>query len=487
MKATPAASGGSFFMASSFQQERLAVRATPVSMAQDFTSGPIFGPLVKFSIPFMLSNALQVLYAMVDMLIVGRFTGSLGLASVVNASRVFIFLTMLSVGLSMSGQIYIAQLVGQARHRELNSAIGTFFTTLLAAGTILSILGLLFSRPLLTAIHIPTEAFDGALDYVRICSAGLVCSFGYNMVSAVLRGMGDSKRPFLFVAVASIANIVLDLVAVAWFGWGVSGAALATILGQTISFVFALIYLYRKRATFGFDFTLDGFRPIRKVFTAQMRLGIPFAVRFAAINVSMMFVLRLVNGLGLAASTIFGVGVQMDDIVTKVTQGIMQAATGMVGQNFGARRFDRVRRVVVCAWSFSVGFYIIYSLFLLLRTEQMFSIFTSDAAVLALAPVFAKNIIWQFPGLVLMRGTNGFINGIGNARLALLFGLLDGVILRIGCSWLLGSVMHMGLDGYVLGYAIACYGMSIPSLVYLLLGRWESREPVTGGLTPDKS
>lgn len=448
-------------------------------MARDFTKGPIFGPLARFSIPFMLSNALQVLYAAADMYIVGHFTGAAGLASVVNASRAFVFLTMLSIGLSMSGQIYVAQLIGQGRRADLNVAIGTFFGTLLASGAVLSAIGLAGARRLLLALNVPREAFGGALDYLMICSAGLVFSFGYNMVSAVLRGMGDSKRPFIFVATASVANIVLDLVAVAWLGWGPAGAALATILGQAISFIFAWCHLRRRRAEFGFDFQPRSFIPNRAVFAAQMRLGIPFAVRFAAINVSMMYVIRLVNGLGMAASTVFGVGVQMDDIVTKVTQGIMQGATAMVGQNYGARRFDRVRAVVLGAWLLSVGFYVVYGALLLLRTEQMFGIFTKDAAVLSLAPVFARNIIWQFPGLVLMRGTNGFINGIGNARLSLVFGIFDGVVLRIGCSWLLGSAMGMGLAGYVLGYAVACYGMGVPSLAYFLWGRWEERGAVT--------
>jgi putative MATE family efflux protein len=453
--------------------------AGQTTMARDFTRGPVFGPLVRFSLPFMLSNALQVLYNAVDMYVVGRYTGAVGLASVINAGRVFVFLTMLSVGLSMSGQIYVAQLLGQGRRDALNGAIGTFFTTLLASGAALSALGLLGSRAMLRAISVPEEAFGGALDYVRICSAGLVFSFGYNMVSAVLRGMGDSRRPFVFVAIASLANVALDLVMVAWLGWGAAGAALATILGQAISFVFAWCYLMRRRDSFGFDFRPASFVPDRGVFAAQMRLAIPFAVRFAAINVSMMFVLRLVNGLGIAASTVFGVGVQMDDIVTKITQGIMQASTGMVGQNYGARRFDRVRRVVVGAWLFSVGFYVVYGALLMTRTEQMFGVFTDNAAVLALAPVFARNIVWQFPGLALMRGTNGFINGIGNARLALLFGILDGVVLRIGCSWLLGTVLGMGLAGYVLGYAIACYGMGVPSLIYFLFGKWERRGAVT--------
>ena len=171
---------------------------------------------------------------------------------------------------------------------------------------------------------------------------------------------------------------------------------------------------------------------------------------------------------------------QMDDIVTKVTQGIMQASTGIVGQNYGARKFDRIRKTVVSAWIFSFGFYVVYTCFLLFRTESMFRMFNiTDPEALKLASVFVINIVWQFPGLALMRGTNGFINGIGNARLALLFGLLDGVVLRIGCSWLLGSALGMGLAGYVLGYAIACYGMGVPSLIYFLFGKWEQRGAVT--------
>lgn len=445
---------------------------------RDFTEGPIIGPLFRFSLPFMLSNALQVFYNVVDMMIVGHYLGSTGIASVVNAGRIFIFLTMVSVGLSTSGQIYVAQLVGQKRKDALNAAIGTFFSTCLILGCILSALGLVFSHRILQIIDVPPEAMDGAYTYLRVCAAGLVFSFGYNMVASVLRGMGDSLRPFLFVAIASIANLVLDIVFIASFGLGTFGAALATILGQALSFLFAVVFLARRREQFGFDFRPQSFLPRRDVFRAQMRLGVPFVVRFAAINVSMIYVLKLVNGLGLAASAVFGIGVQMDDIVTKITQGIMQASTAMVGQNYGAGKFDRIGRIVKGGWLLSFGFYAVYTFFLLFRTEGMFRMFTDNPEVLALAPVFAWNIVWQFPGLVLMRGTNGFINGIGNARLALIFGLLDGVVLRIGFSWALGSWMGMGLKGYVLGYAIACYGMGVPTLIYYLFFPWQKRKAV---------
>ena len=455
------------------------------AIIKDFTSGPILGPLALFSLPFMLSNALQVLYTTVDMIIVGRYIGPSGISAVTSASRLVDFFTCVCIGLSMSGQVYISQLIGQKREKELNATIGTLVTFLGLVGAAMTVIGLSIADAAIRMIDVPEGAAADARAYMVVCCAGIVFSYGYNIVSAILRGMGDSKRPFLFVAIASIANLVLDILFIKCFGWGVKGAALATVLGQTMSFVFAIVYLYRRRAQFGFDFHPRSFRIDPPIFRSFLKLGIPFAVRFSAINISMMFVQRLVNGAGatdaarLAASAVFGAGVKLDDIVTKVTQGIMQATTAFVGQNYGARRFDRIRRTVYYAWLLSFGFYALYTAMLLADPEGMFSLFTDDPEVLALAPLFAFNIFWQFPGLVIMRGTNGFINGIGNAKLALVFGLLDGVILRIGCSWLLGDVMGLGLRGYILGYAVACYGMGIPAAIYFFFCPWERRKAVT--------
>ncbi len=448
------------------------------TLIRDFTRGPVFLPLVTFSVPFMLSNALQVLYNVVDMVIVGRFLGSAGLAAVSNATRLFHLLMMMCLGLSMSGQVYISQLLGAGRRRELNTAIGTFFSTIFGVGVIVSILGCMFSTQVLRMVGVPEEIFSDARSYFLVCAGGIVFSYGYNCVSAVLRGMGDSKRPFLFIAIASVLNIVLDIVFIRSCGWGVAGAAFATILSQALSFVFALVYLYRRREAFGFDFRPASFRIDPAIFRSQLRLGVPFVLRFGAINVSMLFVIRLVNSLGVTAAAVFGAGVQLDDIVTKVTQGIMMAATAMVGQNFGAGKFDRVRKTVEYSWLFGAGFYILFTFFLLTRTEAMFRIFTDDKEVLALSHTFARNIVWQFPALILMRGTNGFINGIGNARLGLVFSILDGFVLRIGCSYLLGTVCGMGFRGFVLGYAVAAYGMSVPGVIYFYLCPWQRRNVV---------
>jgi len=456
------------------------------TIGRDFTKGPIFGPLVSFSIPFMLSNALQVLYSAVDMAIVGHYLGEIGLTAVSNASKLILFLSVIGVGLSTSAQIYVAQLIGQGRRKDLNTAIGTLFTFLLAIGAAMTFVGFAFARPLLAFLKVPAAAYAGSLSYLRFCSGGIVFVYGYNMTSAVLRGMGDSKRPFLFIAIASVANIVLDLLFVAVFRWGEAGAALATTMGQAISFIFSWVYLYRRREAFGFDFRRESFRVDNAVIRAFLRLGVPLAIRFSVINLTMIYVIRWINvwghenGLQDIASAVFNVGVQMDDLVTKVTLGIMQATTGIVGQNYGAGKFDRVRKAVTSAWLFTIGFYVVYTAFLLFRTEGMFRLFNvTDPEALKLAHVFAWSIVWQFPGLALTRGTNGFVNGIGNATFSLVLGLLDGVVLRIGFSWLLGDYLNMGFGGYVLGYGIACYGLCVPAIVYLFFFPWEKRKAVT--------
>ena len=459
---------------------------TRATIGRDFTAGPIFGPLVAFAVPFMLSNLLYVLYTTVDMVIVGRYMGEIGLTAVSNASKIILFLSIISAGLATSGQIYVAQLVGQGRRRDLNTAIGTLFTFLLAIGAVMSFAGLVFARPLLAFLKVPEAAYDGALSYLRVCSPGIVFAYGYNVTSAVLRGMGDSKRPLLFIVIASVANVVLDLLFVAVLRWGEAGAALATALGHAISFAFSWAYLHRRREAFGFDFKPESFRMDRAVLGAFLRLGVPLAIRFSVINLTMMYVIRWINvwghenGLADLASAVFNVGVQMDDLVTKVTLGIMQATTGIVGQNYGAGKFDRVRKAVTSAWLFSIGFYVIFTYFLLVHTEGMFRLFNvTNPDALKLAHVFAWSIVWQFPGLALTRGTNGFVNGIGNATFSLVLGLLDGVVLRIGFSWFLGDYLGRGFGGYVLGYGIACYGLCIPAIIYLFFFPWEKRKAVT--------
>lgn len=445
----------------------------------DFTKGPLFLKLLSFSIPFMLSNALQMVYNLVDMIVVGRYLGKNGLASVSIAGQCFIFMTMVCLGYCTGGQVYISQLLGKGDRSQLNKTIGTIFSVVMIFGIFMTVMGIVCAVPVLKIMNTSSECFDDAWRYIVICSAGLIFSYGYNMLSAVLRGMGDSRHPFIFIVIASLINLVLDIIFVAVFHWGVAGAALATILGQAFSFLYGLWFLYANKEEFGFDFKWSSFRIDRDVFRAQMKIGLPMALRFGAINISMLFVMSMVSAAGPEATAVFGVGGKMDDAANKIAQGVMQALSAVVGQNYGARLFNRVRRAVVYTWGITFGIYVVYTFCLVCYTEQMFSVFTKDATVLELSHVFVSAIVWHFPALLLMKGTNGFINGIGNAWLGLIFSFFDGFVLRIVCTWLFGNVLNMGLYGYFLGYALAGYGMAIPGLLYFLFAPWEKRRLVT--------
>ncbi len=426
----------------------------------------------------MLSNGLQVLYSMADMLIVGKYVGASGISAVQNSGQAVFALTMLGMGFATGGQVLISQLIGRGERERLNSATGTMFTLVSLLGVAASILSLLFAGPFLHLLRTPPEALAGATDYLRICGGGLIFIYAYNMISAVLRGVGDSLRPFFFIAVSAVMNILLDLLFVAVFQWGVAGAAFATVLSQAIAFLLAAYVLYANRTVFGFDFKLRSWRIEPAVAKALVKLGIPFAVRFAAINASMLFVTGLINTLGVATSAAFGIGLRLDELANKISQGVMMAVSTIVGQNIGAGRIDRIRKSVYYAWMISGGFFLVLGAAQLLFPRLLFGIFTDDAAVLDLAPVIVPAMILHYPALLIMKGTNGFVQGIGNAVFGLVIALLDGFVFRIFFSWFFGIWYGMGLFGMILGYALATYSTALPSLFYFLFIPWYKRKTV---------
>ena len=445
------------------------------TLRKHFTQGNISRQLLLFSLPFMASNAMQVLYSAIDMVIVGEFVGTFGLSAVSQSSLIVNFATMVCLGFSNAGQVLIAQALGAGKKKEMSRIMGTLFGFVLALSLMLSGIILAFCQPILTAVKIPDEAHDMAREYLIICALGLIFTAGYNMVSAVLRGMGDAKRPFMFIAIASVTNLVLDLVFTGWWGWGVAGAAWATIIGQGVSFIFSLFYLYRKREAFGFDFAKENFIPDMKYVGMIAKQGVPMAIQSGCINLSMLVVSAQINGLGVVESAAFGVGVRIDDIINKISQGIQYAAMPMISQNIGAGKKQRAKQVVYQAWFFSLALTAVFVLLYLLLGKQLFMMFSDDAAVHEMSHVFISAILWMFPAFAIIRGSGAFVQGIGNARFSMILALLDGVVLRIGLSWLFGIYFGWGFFGFVLGYGLAPYGYAVPSMIYFFMGRWEKR------------
>lgn len=446
------------------------------SLARDFTRGNIPKQLLLFSLPFMASNALQVLYSTIDMVIVGKYVGTPGLSAVSQSSMIVNFATMVCLGFSNSGQVLIAQALGAKKYKEMNDITGTLsmyvlFLSLVFTGIILG------ARTwILDIMKIPTESYDMAMEYLVICAAGLIFTAGYNLVSSILRGMGDAKRPFLFIGIASFVNLVLDILFTGILGWGVAGAAYATVIGQAVSFIFSIYYLVKHKEAFGFEFKKENFVPNKKYIGMITSLGTPMAIQSGFINISMLFVNSLINAVGVVESATFGVGCRIDDIINKISQGIQYAAMPMISMNMGANNKQRAKQVVYNAWIISAIFTVLCMILYIFLGKELFIIFSDDPLVHGQANTFIKAILWMFPAFSIMRGSGAFIQGIGNSKLCMTLAMLDGVVLRIGLSWLFGIALDFGFFGFVLGYALAPYGYAIPSLLYFLSGVWEKNK-----------
>ncbi len=443
------------------------------TLTTDFTKGPVLRQLILFSLPFVAANVLQALYNVVDMIVVGQFVGSVGLSAVSIGGMVTMFLTCLSTGFSTGAQVLISQLVGKNAKDDIRKAIGTIFSTILILDVVVTVAGLSLVGVFAKLLNTPAESLEQAKMYMYICIGGMTFTFGYNAVSAVLRGMGDSKSPLIFVTIASISNLVLDLLFVAVMDMSAAGAALATIIGQAISFVFSIIYLYRRQDAFGFDFKPASFRIDVRLMKVFIKLGLPMTLQWGAVSVSFMVISSAVNSYGLAASAIAGVGSKLSSILNIVAGSIQTACSGMVGQNISSGNTHRVRKVTVDSWVMCIVCGIIFCGLCLLFPRQVVSVFSTDEDVLALARTYMNASVAGFFASFLMAPSNGLIQGVGAMTFNFVIAIIDSVIARIGLSLLLGGVLGLGLSGFWWGGSLAGYITVIAGFVFFVMGRWK--------------
>ncbi|MBO4884907.1 MAG: MATE family efflux transporter, partial [Clostridia bacterium] len=268
---------------------------------RDLTTGSVPKTLLKFALPLFMSGLLQMVYNMVDMMIVGRFVGTEGLSAVAIGGEVLQLITFVAMGFSNAGQILISRYVGENRKDKVGEMVGTLFTLLMSLAVIIMVIFLFSYRGIINWLNTPEDIWEYTRQYSVTCVYGIVFIYGYNLVSAILRGMGDSKHPFMFIAIASIVNLVLDILFVGPLKMGPRGAALATVIGQAVSFLFALRLLYRNREQIYFDFKPSHFRIHASVAKPLLSLGIPMVIQSAAVTFSMLFVNSYVNTYGTVA------------------------------------------------------------------------------------------------------------------------------------------------------------------------------------------
>lgn len=448
------------------------------TLSRDLTTGSVPKQLMLFAAPLLASGLLQTVYNMVDAAVVGQVVGSSGLSAVSIGGDLLHTLTFIAMGFSNAGQVVISQFTGARQPEKVKRVIGTLFTFLLACSLVMMVGCLILRDQILQLLNTPAEAWDYTVEYLTPCILGLVFIYGYNLVSAILRGMGDSRHPFIFIAVAAVLNTMLDLLFVAVFHWGPFGAALATVIGQALSFLLSLVFLYRRRAQFGFDFKLSSFGIHGDVIGPLIRLGIPMVLQSAAINFSRLFVGANINAYGLMATAVTGIGNKLESAVVVFAQSMSTAGSSMIGQNIGAAKYDRVPRVIGSSMLLNAILCSAISLILILFPRAVFGLFSSEAETLDMAMTYIPVAVLSFMSCVFRSPMMSLINGSGNSKLNLAVGLLDGVIARIGLSMLLGEAFALGVYGYWYGGALAGFVPFLIGGVYFLSGKWRTRRYV---------
>ena len=449
------------------------------NVGNNLSEGPILKGLVLFAIPIVLANLIQQLYGMVDLMVIGQYVGNVGTVGVSTGGEISDMILPIATAFGTAGQIYIAQLVGAKSEDKIKSAGGTLISLTLLMSLVLMIGTMVFSVQILNLLNCPEEAFAEARRYMLITAVGMPFIFGYNSICGILRGMGESKKPMLFIIIAAITNIVLDVVLVVIFDLDVVGTAVATVFSQVASCVAAFIYMYMRREAFGFELKLSYFKMDRQSLKIIFNLGVPQAVRSTLVRFSMLWVNSCVNSYGLVYSSTNSIGNKLQKFLEVYTLGFSQAAAAMVGQNLGAKRNDRARKTVWYTLGINLVLATIVALLIILVPRGIFGIFTTDPEVLEVGVIYLRIMIIHFYMSGIVGSFQSMVIGCGNASLNFAIGILDGVICKVGLSALFAYALGMGAMGFFWGTAVSRALPSLICAIYFLSNRWEKRKLLT--------
>ncbi|MBQ3425125.1 MAG: MATE family efflux transporter [Clostridia bacterium] len=414
----------------------------------DFTTGRILGPLLRFMAPVFLALFLQCMYGAVDLLIVGRFAGAVDVSAVSTGSQIMMTLTNLISSFAMGTTILLGQRIGEGRAREGGEVIGSGICLFAAIGLVFTLLTPLLCRQLAGAMNAPQEAFDETAAYIRICGFGFLFIIGYNLIGSIFRGIGDSRTPLITVVIACVCNILGDLLLVAVFHMGTAGAALATVFAQMISVALSLLII--RRRPMPFLLKREHIRFQREPIAQMTRLGAPIALQDLLVGISFLVILAIVNSLGLIASAGVGVAEKVCGFIMLIPIAFMQAMSAFVAQNVGAREYGRAKRALYYAISVSfipavIMFYISFW-----HGNLLAGIFAKDASVVAAAAEYLKAYGIDCLLTCFLFCFIGYFNGLGLTRFVMVQGIIGAFLVRVPVSFLMSrqrpvSMFHIGL------------------------------------------
>lgn len=438
---------------------------------QDFTQGSIFGKLVRFMFPILGALILQAMYGAVDLLIVGRFGTNAGISGVSTGSGIMNLATFVICGLATGVTILIGRYLGERRYDRLGRLIGGAVAFFLVLAIIVTIVFVALARPLALLMQAPEAAVDLTVEYIRICGLGCVFIIFYNLISCIFRGLGNSRLPLLFVAIACVVNIAGDLLLVAVLDMNVAGAAIATVAAQAVSVILSLVII--RRQELGFKITLSDVRLSREV-VKFVRIGAPLALQEFLTNLSFLALCAFINRLGLSASNGYGIAQKITSFILLVPSSLMQSMASFVAQNAGARRGDRAKRGMLYGMLLGACIGLVIAVVVFFRGDLLASLFSNNAQDVARAHEYLRGFAIEAVVTSILFSYMGYFNGHSRSTFVMLQGLAQSFLIRLPMSYIMSIQPDASLTGIGLAAPTATvFGIILCTLYFRRMCRQE--------------
>lgn len=444
------------------------------SEIKDFTKGDLTSHIIRFAIPILLSHLMMVLLNTVDMIVVGQKLGEAGTSAVTIGGSVAMLLNAFINGFSSAAQVIISIKLGAGERNKISRFVSTACGFIFISAILSMCIMLPLADTALRLLNTPPEAYDGALEYSRICLLGIIPIYAYHIISSIVRGFGDSKHPLIFIAIACGLNIVLDIVFVLNLDMGVGGAALATVIAQLVSVIFSVIMIIRKKESFGLSVKLKDFVFWDKTdLSAFIKLAVPMAINNSAIQISNMLINSMINDYGVTVSAFSGVRATIATTVDLILGAFAVAGAMIIGQNIAAGKSSRVKGTILRIGAITLSISTALACSFMLFPIKLFGIFTSERDVLNIVYSFLPILIFSFVTAGIRHTLSSLISGSGNKKINLAVALLDAVVARISFAVIFGVLLDLGYMGLLLGTALAELVPIFIGLAFYFFGSWK--------------
>ena len=442
----------------------------------DFTQGSILKKLIPFMIPILGALVLQAAYGAVDLLVVGRFGSTAGLSAVSTGSQILNLVTFVITQLAMGITVLIARYIGEKSTGQIGQLLGGAVTVFAIVSAVLFVVMVFFAKPLAVLMQAPQEAISLTTVYVRICGGGIFFIVAYNVLAAIFRGLGDSRSPLIFVAVACVVNIIGDLILVAGFHLDAAGAAIATVAAQAVSVVLAIVLLKKKDLKFGIqkkDFRING------QCKRFLKVGLPLALQEFLTQMSFLALCAFVNKLGLEASSGYGVACKIVNFAMLVPSSLMQSMASFVSQNVGAGKPDRAKRSMFTGMGLGVIVGVVVFICVWCFGDVLTSVFTTDTAVIQKGTEYLRGFAPETIVTAVLFSMVGFFNGYEKTVWVMIQGLVQTLLVRLPLAYVMSIQPHASLTKIGLAAPVAtCFGIVLNVIFYLIFTRkmeWERK------------